>query len=51
MASKKPIDVHTRLGRHAALTEEIRTLIARCEGLRDADKLAEARRLLVRIER
>ena len=47
----KPMDIHTRLGRHRDLTEQIRTMIAHCTELRDAGKLDEARRLLAKIER
>jgi hypothetical protein len=47
----KPMDIHTRLGRHRDLTEQIRTMIARCTELREAGHLEEARRLLMRIER
>jgi hypothetical protein len=45
------MEIHTRLGRHRDLTEQIRAMIARCTELRDAGNLEEARRLLLRIER
>lgn len=47
----KPMDIIERFKRHMALTDQVKAMIVRCEGLRDAGKTEAARRLLVRIER
>lgn len=52
MAKKKAksMDASTRLALRESITSKISAMIARCEGLREAGKIEEARRLLVRIE-
>lgn len=54
MAKKKkakPMDFGTRLALRESLTARITAMIAQCEGLREAGKMEEARRLLASIER
>lgn len=54
MAKKKkakPMDFGTRLALRESITGRVTALIARCEGLQEAGKMEEARKLLVRIER
>lgn len=54
MAKKKkakPMDFGTRLALRESLTGKVAAMIARCEGLQEAGKIKEARKLLVRIER
>jgi hypothetical protein len=48
---KKPIPDHDRRTLLRDITEQVRTMILRAEHLRDAGKLDQARRPLVRIER
>jgi hypothetical protein len=52
MAKKKakPMDAATRLALRESITGKVTAMIARCEGLQEAGKTEEARKLLVRIE-
>jgi hypothetical protein len=47
----KPMNAGTRLALRESLTARVTAMIARCEGLREAGKIEEARRILARIER
>jgi hypothetical protein len=49
--SAKPSGPHELITLHRDITAKVRAMMARCEGLRDAGKMDEARRLLVKIER
>jgi hypothetical protein len=36
--STKPMHLHSRVALHMSITEKVRTLIVRCEALRDAGR-------------
>ena len=50
-AKKKPMELSERVQLHMATTERLLALIERCAVLRDAGKVAEARRLFRQVER